>query len=168
VTSELLAAYPCTADVSPPAEAFDEQGHLNNVAYLELFATLRRQYMFNGGRLRREMLPVGLVVGVRELICRYESETMPGESLTGGCRVLGRSERSYLFDEILVAAPTVGSSGDSAEGRVVARARVLECVIDRERGVALPIPAEFWAFIERVEGRAMPAGPLPFPRTDWT
>jgi acyl-CoA thioesterase FadM len=156
VVSELLAAYPCVADLSPPAEAYDEQGHLNNVAYLQLFEKLRREYMFVGGRLRREMLPLGLVVGVRELICRYESEALPGEALRGGCRVVGRTERSYLFDEILV-------SGE----RVVARARVLECVIDRDRGRAVPIPHEFWALFERVEGRAMPPGPLPFPRTEW-
>jgi acyl-CoA thioesterase FadM len=156
VVSELLAAYPCVADVQPPPEAYDEQGHLNNVAYLQLFEKLRRRYMFEGGRLRREMLPAGLVVGVRELVCRYESEAMPGEKLVGGCRVLGRTERSYLFDEILVAPD-----------RVVARARVLECVIDRDRGVAVPIPAEFWALFERVEGRAMPPQPLPFPRTAW-
>jgi hypothetical protein len=81
---------------------------------------------------------------------------MPSEELRGGCRVLGRSRRSYLFDEVLVAGE-----------RVVARARVLECVIDREAARAVEIPAEFWSIFESLEGRAMPPGPLPFPRTDW-
>ena len=155
--SDPLAAYTVAVDIDAPPDHFDEQGHLNNVGFLRLFEKLRREYMFNSGRLRREMLPVGLVVGVRELVCRYEAEVMPGQPLRGGCRVLGRSQRSYLFDEALAV-------GD----RIVARCRALECVIDREQGKAVPIPSEFWALFERVEGRAMPPGKLPFPRSDWS
>ena len=159
--------YTVVTTVDVPEAAYDEQGHLNNVAVLRLFEQLRRQYMLGAGQLRREMLPDGLVVGVREMVCSYVTEAMPTEELRGGCRVLGRTNRSYLFDEILAAVPTVGSSGRSSGERVVARARVLECVIDRAAGRAVVIPAEFWSVFERLEGRAMPPGTLPFPRTDW-
>jgi acyl-CoA thioesterase FadM len=151
-----LDGYTVTLDITPPEAAYDEQGHLNNVAVLQLFETLRRHYMFQTGKLRREHLGEGLVVGVREMVCSYVTEAMPSEALVGGCRVIGRSNRSYLFDEIICA-------GD----RVVARARVLECVIDRELGAAIAIPAAFWSVIEQVEGQAMPPGQLPFPRTEW-
>ncbi|MFL6239749.1 MAG: acyl-CoA thioesterase [Actinomycetes bacterium] len=148
--------YPVVTTVDVPAGAYDEQGHLNNVAVLSLFEKLRRHYMLKTGRLRREMLPPGIVIGVREMVCSYVTEALPSEGLHGACRVLGRSRRSYLFDEVLTAGE-----------RVVARARVLECVIDREAGRAIEIPADFWAIFERMEGREMPPGPLPFPRTDW-
>ena len=98
-----------------------------------------------------------IVIGVREMVCSYVTEAMPAEELRGGCRVLGRSRRSYLFDEVLAAGE-----------RVVARVRVLECMIDREAGRAIDIPESFWSIFERMEGRSMPPGPLPFPRTDWT
>jgi acyl-CoA thioesterase FadM len=149
--------YPVVMTVDVPEGGYDEQGHLNNVAVLELFQQLRRRYIMGAGQVRRETLPDGLVVGVREMVCSYVTEAMPSEELRGGCRVLGRSRRSYLFDEVLVAGE-----------RVVARARVLECVIDREAARAVEIPAEFWSIFERLEGRAMPPGPLPFPRTDWS
>jgi acyl-CoA thioesterase FadM len=149
--------YPVVARVDVPEGAYDEQGHLNNVAVLALFEQLRRRYMMGAGQLRREMLPEGLVVGVRELVCSYVTEAMPTEELHGGCRVLGRSQRAYLFDEVLAAGE-----------RVVARARVLECVIDRAAGRAMEIPDDFWAVFERLEGRSMPPGPLPFPRTPWS
>jgi acyl-CoA thioesterase FadM len=155
--SDPLAAYTVAVDIDVPDDHFDEQGHLNNVGFLRLFERLRREYMFGAGRLRREALPGGLVVGVRELVCRYEAEVMPGQGLRGGCRVLGRSERSYLFDEIL-----------AVDDRVVARCRVLECVIDRGRGKAVPIPDEFWALFERIEARTMPPAKLPFPQSDWS
>jgi acyl-CoA thioesterase FadM len=163
-----LDGYTAILDITPPEAAYDEQGHLNNVEVLRLFETLRRHYMFQAGGLRRQHLGEGLVVGVREMVCSYVTEAMPGEALVGGCRVLGRSERSYLFDEVIVATSTVGSSGRPDADRVVARARVLECVIDRALGTAISIPPAFWAVIEGVEGRAMPPGPLPFPRTDWS
>jgi acyl-CoA thioesterase FadM len=148
--------YPLVTVVDVPATAYDEQGHLNNVAVLKLFEQLRRRYMLETGHLRREMLPPGMVVGVREMVCSYVTEALPSEELHGGCRVLGRSRRAYLFDEVL-----------AAEERVVARARVLECVVDRGAGRAIEIPAEFWAIFEKIEGREMPPGPLPFPRTAW-
>ena len=148
--------YPFVDDVDVPESAYDEQGHLNNVAVLRLFEQLRRNYMAATGGLHREFLPAGLVIGVREMVCSYVTEAMPSEELRGACRVLGRSRRSYLFDEVLAA-------GD----RVVARVRVLECVIEREAGRAIEIPEEFWSIFERMEGRSMPPGPLPFPRTDW-
>ncbi len=152
----VFAGYPVVTTVEVPEGGYDEQGHLNNVAVLRLFEKLRRHYMLGTGRLRREILPPGIVVGVREMVCSYVTEAMPSEELRGGCRVLGRSQRAYLFDEVLA----VGE-------RVVARARVLECVIDRAAGRAIEIPADFWTIFERMEGRAMPPGPLPFPRTDW-
>jgi acyl-CoA thioesterase FadM len=152
----IFDGYPLETVVDVPESGYDEQGHLNNVAVLRLFEQLRRKYMMKTGHLRREVLPEGLVIGVREMVCSYVTEAMPSEELHGGCRVLGRSRRAYLFDEVLAAG-----------NRVVARARVLECVIDRNAGRAVEIPADFWAIFERMEGRSMPPGPLPFPRTDW-
>lgn len=152
-----LDAYTLVVDVDVPAAAYDEQGHLNNVAVLDLFEKLRRQYMLQAARLRRDHIPDGYVVGVREMVCSYVSEALPGEQLRGGCRVLGRQRRSYLFDEVLVAA----------DDRVVARARFLEVVIDRAAGKAVEIPDPLWRYIEGIEGRSMPPGPLPFPRTEW-
>ena len=160
-----LDGYAVVLDITPDDSAYDEQGHINNVEVLKLFETLRRHYIFQTGKLRRQHLGEGLVVGVREMVCSYVTEAYPGEALVGGCRVVGRSERSYLFDEIVVAADTHRVAADTH--RVVARARVLECVIDRELGKSISIPPAFWSMIEKVEGRAMLPGPLPFPRTDW-
>ena len=153
----IFDGYPVVDTVDVPESAYDEQGHLNNVAVLQLFEQMRRKYMLATGRLRREMLPPGFVVGVREMVCSYVTEALPSEVLRGGCRVLGRSRRSYLFDEVL-----------AVDERVVARARVLECMIDRSAGRAVEIPEAFWSIFERIEGRPMPPGELPFPRTDWT
>jgi len=151
-----LDGYTLVTDIDVPESAYDDQGHLNNVAVLQLFEKLRRQYMLQKGRLRREHIPPGYVVGVRERVCSYVPEAMRGEQLRGGCRVVGRNRRSYLFDEIIVAST-----------RVVARGRFLEVVIDRAQAKAVEIPDTLWTYIESVEGRRMEPGPLPFPRTDW-
>jgi acyl-CoA thioesterase FadM len=105
---------------------------------------------------RREVgaLTAGHVIGVRELVTTYVTEAHPGEQLYAGCRILGRSRRSYLFDEVLATAD-----------RVVSRMRVLECVISGGR--AIEIPAGFWAAVEVVEGRTMPIRELPIGRTPW-
>jgi acyl-CoA thioesterase FadM len=154
---DALAGYTLIVDLDVPSSGFDEQGHVNNVAVLELFQVLRRRYMGDViGRRDSGLIPADAVVGVRELICRYESELMPGEAVRGGCRIVGRSERSYLFDEQLV----VGE-------RVIARCKVLECVVDRSAARAMPIPETLWTAIEAAEGRAMAPGALPFPRSDW-
>jgi acyl-CoA thioesterase FadM len=162
-----LDGYTLVTDLDVPASAYDDQGHLNNVAVLELFEKLRRQYMLQKGRLRREHIPQGYVVGVREMVCSYVSEAMPGEPLRGGCRVVGRHRRSYLFDEIIVAAGMAAAASPLSGERVVARGRFLEVVIDRAQAKAVEIPETLWSYIEAVEGRRMEPGPRPFPRTEW-
>jgi acyl-CoA thioesterase FadM len=154
---DALAGYPLVTDLDVPESGFDEQGHLNNVAVLELFQVLRRRYMGDLiGRRDSGLIPVDAVVGVREVICRYEAELLPGEAVRGGCRIVGRSERAYLFDEVLVV-----------DDRVIARCKVLECVVDRPAARAMPIPETLWSAIEATEGRRMAPGTLPFPRSDW-
>lgn len=152
-----LAGYTATTLLHPDDSAYDMQGHLNNAAIVRLFSDLRMHYMQSAGEVRRgQLVPDGVVVGVRELFVRYESEGLPGEPLRGGCSIVARSRRAYLFDEVL-----------ASDDRVIARARVVEVVIDRAAGRAIEIPEPLWAWIERVEGRAMPAGELPVPRVDW-
>ena len=151
-----LAAFPLAVDVATTPRHYDEQGHLNNGAAVLLFNGLRRRYVqellaLHGGA---GLVAAGEVVGVRELACRYESEARPGEDLRGGCRVLGRSRRSWLYDQLLVTGE-----------RIVARCRVIECVI--RDGAAVEVPAAFWRIVEAAEGRTMGPGPLPGPRTDW-
>lgn len=151
-----LKGYAFVVDVATTPRHYDVQGHLNNGAAVLLFNSVRLRYVQElllaggGGGLVAE----GQVVGVRELVCRYESEARPGEELRGGCRVLGRSRRSWLYDQVLVTGE-----------RLVARCRVVECVI--RDGAAVEVPAAFWRIVEAAEGRAMGPGPLPGPRTDW-
>jgi acyl-CoA thioesterase FadM len=153
-----LAGYTAQTILEPGESAYDMQGHLNNAAIVGLFSELRMFYMREiAGGIRRHLVPDGVVVGVRDLFVRYESEGMPGEQVRGGCRIVGRSNRAYLFDEIIAAG-----------NRVIARAAVVECVIDRAAGKAIEVPAALWEWFESVEGRSMPVAPLPVPRLDWS
>src|SRR5260221_11418527 len=96
----LLAGYPAQLSIRPRENHYDIQGHLNNVAAVRIFQDVRVWYMSSlvrpvvGGLVAR-----GYVVGVRELVTSYVTEARPGEQLFGGCRILGRSRRSWCFDE---------------------------------------------------------------------
>jgi acyl-CoA thioesterase FadM len=147
--------WPLRWEVAHDDGHYDVQGHLNNVAALEIFQELRVRYM--GGLVgRREMGLVARdhVVGVRELVTSYITEARPGEPLVGHCRILGRSRRSWAFDEVI----TTGE-------RVVARCRVVECAIGDGRAIEVPEP--FWARVQQVEGRELPVRELPVGRTPW-
>jgi acyl-CoA thioesterase FadM len=151
----LLHAYPLAVTIPQSPEHYDVQGHLNNVQAIELFQLLRVLYMGRiVGRRRIGLVAKDHVVGVRELVASYVTQAHPGEQLFGGCRMLGRSTRAWLFDEVIVTAD-----------RLVARCRVVECAI--KDGRAVPVPKAFWEVIEEAEGRAMPIGDLPIGRTPW-
>lgn len=151
----LLAGYPVAMKVDPRPEHYDTQGHLNNVAAIRIFQDIRVIYMRDRvGRRRLNLLPREYVIGVRELVTSYLTEARPGEQLYAGCRVLGRSRRSWCFDEVITTAD-----------RVVARLRLIECAISE--GKAIEVPAALWAAVEAVEGRDLPVRELPVGRTPW-
>ena len=151
----LLEGYPAALQITPRPDHYDVQGHLNNAAAIRIIQDLRVTYMRDVlGRRRIEGMARGHIVGVREMVTSYIAQAHPGEQLYGGCRILGRSRRSWCFDELICTAD-----------RVVVRCRLIECAI--HDGRAVEVPADFWAAVEQAEGRELPIRELPVGRTPW-
>jgi acyl-CoA thioesterase FadM len=147
VVSTPIGAYPYTEALTVTDDLTDHQGHLNGVAIARIFERVRMGYQRERLPDWRALLPDDVVVTVRELHCRYLREAFPGDRLVGGCRVVTRTEKAYVFDEVLVR---------EVDGTTVAQAWVVMLLSTRSGGRAIPIPDAFWTLVERLEGRAIP------------
>ena len=136
--------------IEPEPTDFDAQNHLNNAATVRLFNDLRVAYV--RGEVGEEWVALlrrdALVVAAREVHVLYESEGMPGESFVGGLRYVRREGKAAVLEQRLVEAAT---------GRPVARAWVVQLLVQNGKVVAWP--DLYFARVEAIEGRAIPAVP---------
>jgi acyl-CoA thioesterase FadM len=136
--------------VSPRADDFDAQSHLNNAATVRLLNDLRIDYV-NGeiGAWWPEVLRAnGYVVAARELHVLYESEGLPGESFVGGMKYVTRDGKAAVLEQRIVEA---------ASGRPIARAWVVQLLVCE--GAVVDWPERFFERVSEIEGRPMPARP---------
>jgi len=83
-----------------------------------------------------------LVVAAREVQVLYESEGLPGEVFVGALRYLRREGKAAVLEQRLVEAAT---------GRPVARAWVLQLLV--QRGKVVDWPDAYFSRVAAIEGR---------------
>ena len=142
--------YNFVVDITTTAADFDQQGHLNNAATVRLFNDIRRQYVREevGAEFVAMIHSEQLMVAAKEVHVLYESEGMPGESFVGAQRYVRREGKAAVLEQRLVEAST---------GRAVARAWVLQLLV--QRGSVIAWPDAYFSRVTAIEGREIPIIP---------
>jgi len=152
VGAETLRAdgYRFVVDVEPGPADFDGQGHLNNAATVRIFNDIRGSYVRDevGAEFVASLRTDRLVVAAKEVHVLYESEGMPGESFVGAQRYVRREGKAAVLEQRLVEAST---------GRAVARAWVLQLLV--QRGSVIAWPDAYFSRVTAIEGREIPIIP---------
>ena len=150
--ARVLAAdgYAYADPVTPRADDFDQQGHLNNAAIVRLFNDMRIAYVHGrvGAWWPEEIRANGYVIAAKELHVLYESEGLPGESFAGAMKYVYREGKAAVLEQRIVEAHT---------GRAVARAWVVQLLV--QNGSVVEWPARYFDAVARIEGHEIEARP---------
>jgi acyl-CoA thioesterase FadM len=124
--------------------------HLVDYQTQELVSTLWSAYL---AKAREGLAPSSVTPAMRRVSYSLDSECTPGQRLTRSIRVASRSRRSCTFEARLTHAD---------DGRPVHVAEMVTVFVDPAQG-AVEIPEDFWAAVERMEGRSIPVTERPRP-----
>lgn len=116
--------------------------HLVDYETQEIVSTLWSKYL---ARAREGLAPTSVGPAMRRVSYSLDSECMPGQALRRGIRVAGRSRRACTFEAALWHAES---------GEMVHAAEMVTVFVDPQKG-AVEIPEDFWASVERLEGRSI-------------
>jgi acyl-CoA thioesterase FadM len=116
--------------------------HLVDYQTQELVSTLWSAYL---AKVREGLAPSSVSPAMRRVSYSLESECTPGQHLTRAIRVSSRSRRSCTFEATLAHAD---------DGRPIHVAEMVTVFVDPGQG-AVEIPEDFWAAVERMEGRSI-------------
>jgi acyl-CoA thioesterase FadM len=119
------------------------QYHLVDYQTQELVSTLWSAYL---AKAREGLAASPVAPAMRRVSYSLESECTPGQRLRRAIRVASRSRRSCTFEATLTHAD---------DGRIIHAAEMVTVFVDPSRG-AVEIPEDFWAAVERIEGRSIP------------
>jgi acyl-CoA thioesterase FadM len=134
--------YTIVEDVTGPGEPGDDH-HLVDYQTQELVSTLWSKYL---AQARQDLAPSPVVPALRRVSYSLDSEAFAGQPLQRGIRAVGRSRRSSTFAAGLWHA---------ADGRMVHSAEMVTVFVEPGQG-AVEVPDDFWAAVEKIEGRAIP------------
>jgi acyl-CoA thioesterase FadM len=136
--------YTIVEDVVAPGEPGDNH-HLVDYQTQELVSTLWSKYL---AKARQGLAPSPVIPAMRRVSYSLDSEAFAGQPLRRGIKVTGRSRRSCTF---------AAGLWHPADGRMVHAAELVTVFVDPAKG-SVEIPADFWAAVEDIEGRNIPAG----------
>ncbi len=133
-----LADFPVTRVVTTRWSDNDQNGHLNNAVYYEIYDSLINGWL--AGAASVDAASAQVIPVVAESGCRFHGELAFPDEITAGLRVerVGRSSVRY------------GLALFSPDGRCAATAWWVHVYIDRESRASKPIPAEIRAALEAV------------------
>jgi hypothetical protein len=134
--------YTIVEDITAPGEPGGGH-HLVDYETQELVSTLWSVYL---AKCREGLAPTNVMQAMRRVSYSLDSETFAGAELQRGIKVLSRSRRSVVFGADL---------WNKADGRYVHRAELVTVFVEPGKG-AVEIPADFWANVEKLEGREIP------------
>lgn len=135
-------SYTMVDDVVGPGEPPGH--HLVDYQTHELISKLWSRYLADCRELAG---PSEVMQAVRRVTYTLENEAFPGDQLRRGIRMASRSRRSCTFEAALWHAD---------DGRMVEIAEIVTVFIKPGEG-AVAIPDEFWAAVEKLEGRTIAA-----------
>jgi hypothetical protein len=129
-------------DVRSPGETGDTH-HLVDYQTQELVSTLWSAYLV---RAREGLASSPVTPALRRVSYTLDNEAFAGQLLQRGIRAAGRSRRSCTFSAGLWHVD---------DGRMVHTAEMVTVFVEPGVG-AVEIPEDFWAAVERLEGRRIP------------
>jgi acyl-CoA thioesterase FadM len=129
-------------DITAPGEPGDHH-HLVDYQTQEMVSTLWSKYL---ARARQDLSPSPVTPAMRRVSYSLDNEAFAGQTLQRGIKVVGRSRRSCTFAAAL---------WHTSDGRMVHSAEIVTVFVEPGTG-AVAIPDDFWAAVERIEGRAIP------------
>lgn len=113
--------------------------HVSNLEIERIFFEGRNSFLIS---LDRDLWHRSVVPQVRELTTRFDAEIDAGRELDCATRVVSRSRRAFVMEQVLV---------DRTDGTVMASCRSVHVTVGPSG--AVDIPDELWAAIERHSGR---------------
>ena len=134
--------YTLVEDITAPGE-LGTGHHLVDYQTQEMVSTLWSKYL---AQVRAGLPPSPVLPAMRRVTYSLDGEAFPGQSLQRGIKVLSRSKRSCTFAAGLWKAD---------DGRMVHSAELITVFVEPGVG-AVPIPNDFWAAVETIEGREIP------------
>ena len=135
--------YTIIEDVVAPGESGTHY-HLVDYQTQELISKLWSKYVAIAG----DGTAAGDVVPApRRITTVLESECFAGQQLQRGIKTVARTRRTYTLQAALWHAD---------DGRMVVTSEIVTVAADRSTGSAVEIPVDFWANVERMEGREIP------------
>jgi acyl-CoA thioesterase FadM len=139
--------YTLIEDITAPGEPGDSH-HLVDYQTQELVSTLWSKYL----AIVRDVLPPSSVVpAMRRVSYSLDNEAFAGQALQRGIKMAARSRRSCTFSAGL---------WNAEDGRMIHSAEMVTVFIEPGRG-AVEIPSDFWAGVEKIEGREIPVAERP-------
>lgn len=137
------ADYQWTIDLKPPADFYDDLGHMENVAVIRLLADTRTSWF---GSLTAT--GAGGPILVRHLTVSYEREARPDDLLRCGVRALTQGITSITLDQLLwrsadevpiAHATAVHVSWDITTRAAIPNRPVMIAAVEESQGSPLPV-----------------------------
>jgi len=129
-------------DVVAPGNPGDTH-HLVDYQTQELVSALWSKYL---AQARQGLAPSPVVPAMRRVSYSLDNEAFAGQPLRRGIKVISRSRRSCTF---------AAGLWHRDDGRLIHSAELVTVFVEAGKG-AVEIPADFWAAVEKIEGRAVP------------
>ncbi len=130
-------------DVTWLAVEGEEGHHLVDYQTQELVSKLWSKYL---AQVRADLAPSAVFPAVRRVSYGLDNEAFPGQPLQRGIRMMGRSRRSCSFS---------GALWHADDGRMVSSGEIVTVFVDPAKG-SVEVPGDFWAAVEKLEGRSIP------------
>jgi acyl-CoA thioesterase FadM len=135
-------SYTIVEDVIGPGEPGDDH-HLIDYQTQELVSRLWSKYL---AQVREGLAPSTVGPVMRRASYSLDNEAFAGDKLQQGIRAVSRTRRSCTFAAGLWHAD---------DGRMVHSAEIVTVFVEPGTG-AVEVPADFWAAVEKLEGRSIP------------
>ena len=117
--------------------------HLVDYQTQELVSTLWSKYL---AEARAGLDASAVVPAMRRVSYSLDNEAFGGDELQRGIKAIGRSRRSCTFAAAL---------WHKADGRMVHQSEIVTVFVEPGKG-AVEVPADFWAAVEKLEGKEIP------------
>jgi acyl-CoA thioesterase FadM len=129
-------------DVVGPGEA-GNHAHLIDYQTQELVSRLWSAYL---AKNRQGLDMAGPQPAMRRVTYSLDNEAFAGDELQRGIKAISRTRRGFTCEAAL---------WHKADGRMVHRAEIVTVWVAPGQG-AVEIPEDFWANVEKMEGKAIP------------
>jgi acyl-CoA thioesterase FadM len=111
-------------------------------------STLWSKYL---ARAREDLVASPVFPAMRRVSYSLDNEAFAGQPLQRGIKAVGRSRRACTF---------AAGLWHRDDGRMVHQAEMVTVFVDPGTG-AVPVPDDFWAAVENIEGRSIPIAARP-------